>query len=495
MSRMLLKTTVTACMLLVVGVAPVRAQDSETPPAPVETPRRGRVLTVTGTGTETVRRNTLALEAGGGRVLTLGAAATNVFVADPKVAEVRPASPTSLFIFGVSAGRTTVVAMDQNGRSIGEYDVTVRPSAFISGEAEAAVARVLAGSRVRVSQQPRGLLVTGTVGSASDAARVVGIVKTYTAEGQVVENQLSVRQAVQVALKVRVVEMNRNVTRSLGVDWQGLGSIGRFSVAGAIANGLGVGGTAPAGAIRLGTSDISTVIQALSNDNLARVLAEPTLTVLSGEPASFLAGGEYPVPVGQNNQNGVNTITVVFKTYGVSLNFVPTVLSDGRINLHVKPEVSQLTNTGALTLSSGNSSQSGTAAANGQATSSLSIPSITTRRAETTVELGSGQSFAIAGLLSDTTTQTTTAIPFLGELPIIGQFFRSAGFQRQETELVFIITPYIVTPVNDPGALHTPSEKFTPPNDLERIILLRQVGDKSGTVATRIPGQAGFVVQ
>ena len=161
------------------------------------------------------------------------------------------------------------------------------------------------------------------------------------------------------------------------------------------------------------------------------LLAEPNLTTMSGEPASFLVGGEFPIPISQQN----NAITVVFKQYGVNLSFVPTVMSDGRINIHVRPEVSQLTNQGAVQLSSGNNS--------------ISVPALTVRRADTTVEVGSGDSFAIAGLLQETVTHGTSAIPLLGELPILGPLFRSDSFQRNESELVIIVTPFIVRPVSD----------------------------------------------
>ncbi len=437
-------------------------------------------------------RRTLSLEAGAGRVISLPSPAANVFVADPKIAEVRPASPTNLFVFGVSSGRTTVVAMDGEGHSLVEYEVTVRSSNFTASEAEAAVGRVLgSASKISVTPIPRGLLVTGSVASGGDASRALSVLKGYLAEGQTIENQLVVRGSTQVTLRVRVIEMNRNVTRALGVDWSALGSLGRFGVTAVAVPGLGVGGTSAVGSAFFGTKDIGAVIQALANDNLARLLAEPNLTVMSGQPASFLAGGEFPIPVGlSNSTNGPPTITINFKQYGVSLNFVPTVLSDGRINLHVAPEVSELTNTGAVTLSTG--SGTGTNSSGGL---TLQVPGLLTRRAETTVELGSGQSFAIAGLLSDQSQQTTASIPLLGELPVIGSLFRSSGFLRQETELVFIVTPYIVAPVSDPGALHTPGENFALPTDLERILMLRQVGSSPAMTATRIPGQAGFIVQ
>ncbi len=457
---------VLACAALLALPVSLHAQESR--------PARATPVAA-GNGGDSVRR-AIALESGAGRVLTLSAPATNVFVADPKVAEVRPASATSLFVFGVGPGRTTVVAMDQAGRTIVDYDITVRASNFNSGEAAAAVSRLIPNSNIRVSPQARGLLLTGTVSSAADSARAVAVLRGFLPDGQTVENQLTVRDSIQVTLRVRIIEMNRNVTRALGVDWQSLGSIGRFAVSGLTTPGLGVAGAA-VGALTVGTPDVNAVIRALAADNLARILAEPNLTVMSGQAASFLAGGEFPIPVSQKD----NTITIEFKKYGVALAFVPTVMSDGRINLHVSPEVSQLTDTGSVRLSSSNSS--------------LSIPALTVRRAETTVELGSGQSFAIAGLMNDSSTSTSSGIPFLGDLPVIGSLFRSTGFQRQETELVILVTPYIAQPVNERSALHTPDDNYTTASDLERILLVRQVGRTPQSAPARIPGSAGFIVQ
>ncbi len=431
-------------------------------------------------------RQTISLESGNGRVIALPGPATNVFVADPRVAEVRPASTNSLFVFGVGAGRTTIAAMDNEGRAVAQFEVTVRPSTFVAAEAEAMVARLVPNGRIKVTPQARGMILTGSVASPAEAARAVAILKGYIPEGQSVENQLSVQASIQVNMRVRVVEMQRSVTRALGIDWQAMGSVGRFALNFGSTTGLGGLASAAAGALKVGTKDANALIDALAQDNLVRVLAEPNLTVMSGQPGSFLAGGEFPVPVAQSpaTAGAGSTITVTFKKYGVSLDVVPTVLTDGRINLHIAPEVSQLTTTGAVTLSSG--SAGGTA---------LSIPGVAVRRAETSVELGSGQSFAIAGLLQDTVTQNTSGLAFLGDLPVLGPLFRSSSFQKQETELVIIVTPYIVRPVDDPALLHTAEDRFKAPNDLERILLLRQVGASNAAVPGRIPGAAGFIVQ
>lgn len=468
-----------AAIGLALLASPVFAQGAGQVPVPGV--RRGQVLPAAGIGApvvETGRGQNFALESGNGRVLTLPGPASNVFVADPKVAEVRPASTNSLFVFGVGAGRTTIAAMDADGRVVSQFEVTVRPSQFVAGEVEGMIARLVPNARVRVVAQARGMMLTGNVNSPADAARAIAIVTGYLPKESVVENQMSVQSSIQVNLRVRVVEMNRSVTRALGIDWQAIGKVGKYAVNFATANGLAIA-SAAAGRLALGPSDANTIIDALATDNLVRVLAEPNLTVMSGQPGSFLAGGEYPIPVAGGGSS--NQITVTYKKYGVSLSVVPTVLSDGRINLHVAPEVSSLTDQGSVQTTAGNST--------------LSLPALLTRRAETTVELGSGQSFAIAGLLSDNETQTTKGLPFLGDLPILGQLFRSAAFQRQETELVIVVTPYIVRPVDDPASLKAPTDRYVSPNDLERILLLRQVGGATGTMPQRVPGTAGFIVQ
>jgi pilus assembly protein CpaC len=207
------------------------------------------------------------------------------------------------------------------------------------------------------------------------------------------------------------------------------------------------------------------------------VLAEPNLTVMSGQAASFQVGGEYPIPVSQQN----NQVTVSYKNFGVMLTFVPTVFSDGRINLHVRPEVSEISRQNSINL--------------GTAGTVLTVPSLTVRRAETTVELGSGQSFAIAGLLQNSTLDSGDGVPGLQDTPLLGALFRKSGFDKTEKELVIVITPYVVRPVNNVAQLHLPTDNYTAPTDIERLLLMRQVADKRTPVPIRIPGDAGFIVQ
>jgi pilus assembly protein CpaC len=433
----------------------------------------------------------LILEAGTGKVLDLRAPAANVFVADPKVAEVRPASAASLFVFGVAPGHTTVAALDTAGHTVAQYDVQVQPSAFGAMQTQSMIARLVPGSHVKVEPQQKGLLLSGAVGSAADAAQAVAIAKGYLGDNQSVENQISITSPIQVTLRVRVAEISREVVQNLGVNWQQLSTIGNIGVLPALtlnANSAAISAVsaACAASATLATAsginlckgaNFNGVIDALAQDNLARILAEPNLTVMSGQPASFLVGGQFPIPVAQQN----NAISVDYKNFGVSLSFVPTVYADGRINLHVAPEVSKLSNLNGITVAAG--------------TSNLVVPSLVVSRAETTVELGSGQSFAIAGLLETDHTQGHSGVPIAGDIPLLGALFRDNSFDNKETELVIVVTPFIVRPVNDASALHLPTDGYTMPRPADRLLFMRQVGQGQPEVPMHIPGAAGFVVQ
>ena len=421
----------------------------------------------------------LLLQSGSGRVVTLSGAAANVFVANPKVAEVRPASPSSLFVFGVGAGRTTVAAMDSQGHVLAQYEVTVQPSSFAATETQAAIARLVPNSRVKAQAQQSGVMLTGTVRTPQDAAQAVAIAKGYLGGDGSVDNEIEVTNPVQVTLSVRVAEMSRTVVRKLGINWAALGNIGRigqFSPALALSASTSANGVTATCPTCLGAGFLG-VIDALANDDLAQVLAEPNLTVMSGQKGSFQVGGEYPVPV--SAQNG--QVSVTYKNFGVILNFVPTVLSDGLINLHVVPEVSELTNQTSVQLAN-----SGT---------SIVVPGLNVRRAETTVELGSGQSFAIAGLLQQDTTDSGSGVPVAGDIPVLGALFHDDQFQRSERELVIVVTPYIVRPVNNPADLHLPTDGYKPPTDIQRLLLMKQVATSKTPVPVQIPGDAGFMVQ
>ena len=435
-------------------------------------------------------RGSVTIPAGTGRVMHLRAPATNIFTADPKVAEVRPASPDSLFVWGVAAGTTTIAALSSTGEAIGQFQVTVTPSGYDARQTDLSG---LGRGSLRARETPGGMALSGRVQTPLDADRAVSAAKGQLPNDGRVDNRLAVTEPTQVSLHVRIAEMNRTLTRELGVNWatgylgDSPAKLGQHVAFGVSTNTQVVDSTlTPASAALqlVHNWNLDTIVQALSDDQLIHLLAEPNLTTMSGEPANFLVGGEFPVPVATNQ----NTISVEFKQYGISLSFVPTVMNNGAIMLHVRPEVSQLDKANGVTFFFGTQN----------ASAGLSIPGLDVRRADTTVELGSGQSFAIAGLLQDQTTMTGNAVPGLGDVPILGALFRSDSFQRNQSELVIIVTPYIVKPVNDPNALRLPTDGWRPPSDIERIIFLRQSAPGyAGTTAPvrHIPADAGFMVE
>jgi pilus assembly protein CpaC len=431
------------------------------------------------------------MEAGIGRIVSLNAPAASVFAADPRVAEVRPASPTSLFVLGVAPGRTTIVAIGDEGQVIAQFDVVIQPSSFAAAQAATAISKLLPGRGVRVETQPNGLVVSGTLRTAAEASDVLQVARRYLVAGQTIDSRITVLGGQQVNLRVRIAEASREVIRQLGINWSSLANLGKYAAIGVVTRNPLAVTTLPASSLAASYAfptmghqlDINGVIDAMARDQLVHVLAEPNLTAISGESASFLVGGEFPIPVAQQN----NQVTVEFKQYGVSLAFVPTVEGDDRINMKVRTEVSALTSAGAVQLGVGNSS--------------IQVPALTVRRAETTVELSSGQSFAIAGLLQDSTTTTGNALPGIGEIPILGALFRSDGFQRNQTELVIVITPYLVLGASGPAQVRLPTDGWKPPNDLERVLLLRQSAravtpqGEAPKGLQRVPGDAGFVVR
>ncbi len=456
------------------------------------------------------------IAAGSGVLLRLPQPAATLLSAEPNIARVQPASPTSLFLMGVAAGRTTVIATNANGVAIVQYDVTVSgggrsiasgggvatPTTGVSEATARAVQAAIGqtvqgGSDVTVRANGSDLVISGTIANASGMQQAMAIARAYVGDKGGVLNEVTVLDGIQVNVRVRIAEINRQITRQLGFNWQALGAGSNWRVGlltGAALSGvinplLPLGLTALSGASQapnqLGggfstpNADVNGVIDALAADQLISILAEPNLTALSGETASFLAGGEFPIPVAANNSSGTGTtITVEFKQFGVSLAVVPTVLSAGRVNLRIRPEVSQLTSTGAVSVP--------------LAGGTLTIPALTVRRAETTIELGSGQSFAIAGLLEKTSTDGTNALPYVGEVPVLGALFKSNNFQRGESELVIIVTPYLVKPTPSPSALQSPTDGFRAATDLDRIVFGRQI-DSSNPPGP--PLNAGFILK
>ena len=400
---------------------------------------------------------TLNLSQGTGTLVRLTGAMTDLFVANDAIADVQVRSSRQIYVFGKSRGETTVYATDKSGRVV--YAANVRVGNNISSVDEM-LHLAMPEAAIQATPMNGLVLLTGTVASPTDVEEASRLVQAYVGEGTQVISRLRSATPLQVMLKVKVAEVNRSLIKQVGVNLFssdstsgfkfgiGQGNPGSVSSPGSSPFGVGsllTGGTTLGAAGNLFGLDIAGAIDLAEKDGLVSILAEPNLTALSGETASFLAGGEFPVPVSQGN----DSITIEYKQYGVGLAFTPIVLADGRISMRVRPEVSELSNEGAVKLND------------------FLVPALTTRRAETTVELGSGQSFMIAGLLRNSNTNDINKAPFLGDLPILGALFRSTNFRRSETELVIIVTPYLVRPTS--GQLATPVDGYRAPTDAQRV--------------------------
>lgn len=399
-------------------------------------------------------QNGINLGVGKGTLVRLPRAMSDVFIANQKVADVQVRSSQLLYVFGVGAGETSLYATDNAGRVV--YSATVRVAQNID-QIKAMLGLAMPGAAIDVTPMNGMVLLSGTVASPSEVEEASRLVQSFVGKDQVVVNKLKTAMPVQVNLQVKFAEVSRDLVKELGTNIESLGTNDGFTF------GIGRGrdiinddgqfvrpetGTSVALAGKLLGIDVNAMIDALETDGFATTLAEPNLTALSGETATFLAGGEFPIAV----SDGDGGISIEFKEYGVGLAFTPTVLDGKRISLRVRPEVSELSEAGAIRLSG------------------TSIPGIITRRAETTVELGSGQSFMIGGLMRNRTNSSTDKTPLLGNLPVIGALFKSDRFQRNETELVIIVTPYLVKPVSA-DKIRLPTDGYQAPTDLQRWLL------------------------
>ena len=407
----------------------------------------GRVSVISPAGTN------IQMEVNKGRLVRLNRPASTVFIADPRIADVQVKSPSLVYLFAKAPGETTLYAVDQGERVLANVDITVGHNL---SRLRRAISKLAPGHDISVDSVDGSLIVDGIVTSAARAEDIRRLAASFAGAPENVINRLGVDAPNQINLRVRVAEVSREVDKQLGFNWSAVGSIGAFAFGVATANPFASTlvtqtVTANPGNFSAGngkfTFDVNGVIDALEEEGLVTVLAEPNLTAMSGETASFLAGGEFPILVPE----GDDRVIIEFKEFGVSLAFTPTITGGSRVNLHVRPEVSQLSNTNAVILNN------------------FQIPSLTTRRAETTVELGSGQSFAIAGLIQNNVTHSLSEMPGLGDVPVLGTLFKSDRFQREESELVIIVTPYIVKPA-PARRLAAPTDGFQAPHDIERII-------------------------
>jgi len=480
----------------------------------------------------------LALPAGKSALIDLPVDARDVLVTRPGVADVLLRSPRRISVLGVKEGTTDAIFFDAAGRRILSLDIRVD----IDGAAVSAmIAKVIPGSHVHVDGMNGSLVLSGEVSSIADSDKAVQLARAAVDKPEKVIDMLSVTGKEQVMLKVRIVEMQRNVIKQLGFNLSALyGQSGVAQYVFSHAPTYGVNGSLLGGATggyqldttkqpelqipcltgltgtcmqvvhgpgsgasnwetatvqnsagSTGLNQANGMIQAFERVGLVRTLAEPNLTAVSGESAKFLAGGEFPVPTGQDN---TGKVTIDFKPYGVGLGFTPVVLSAGRISLKISTEVSELSNEGAFSLSAGSTTtSSGTAAAN-----VVVVPSLTVRRAETVVELPSGGSMMIAGLLQDKTKEDLDSEPGLMNLPVLGALFRSRDYQAGQTELVVIVTPYLVNP-SSPADLATPADGLQIANDIDTVLLGRiNKASKRAPEATAgrsYQGPYGYVVE
>ncbi len=396
------------------------------------------------------------LAASKGTMLTLSQDAASVFVADPTIADVHVPVPRVVYVLGKKPGTTTLYVLDAANHPLVQRTIHITPDVETL---RAMVTARFPNAGLKINAGPGSIEVDGNAQDPSQANGIMSLLQSYVGEKVLVVNRLTIDKPLQVQLRVRIAEVDRNVTKQLGIDWQVLGYTGNFlgglfngtsTIAGLVAGATtsttsttstNTGSTSSAysiaGGFSAGRNTIDGVLKALNQEDLLTMLAEPNLVAMSGETASFLAGGEFPIPISQVN----GAVTVDYKQYGVKLDFTPTVLTNHRISLKVRPEVSQIDQSSSVK------------------TSTISIPGISVRRADTTVELASGQSFAIAGLLQSNSSNSITQVPGLGSLPIIGKLFSSKSFQSNKSEIVMIVTPYLVNPV-DPARLRSPIDSL-----------------------------------
>lgn len=431
----------------------------------------------------------ISLPRGSSMAVDLPADARDVIVPNPVVAEAMLHSPRRITIIGLTPGETDAVVLDNAGRTI--LSLRIRVDAGVSALQDT-LNRVMPGAGVHAEAVNDSVILTGTVYSPGEADRASQVARAFVSAPEKVINMMTIQGSDQVTVRARIVEVQRTAVKQLGLDATAvLASVGdgltlaqtaTFAVSGNLLGGGSLNYQDSAG----DGSSLDTTLRAFERAGMVRILAEPNITTANGESAEFLAGGEFPVPVGQETDNDSIKVTIEFKPYGVRLAVRPIVLSPGRISLQLSTEVSELTSLGAFTLGGG---QGGTA---------LVIPGLNVRRASNTVELPSGGSLMIAGLLREDTRQNIDQLPGLGDLPVLGALFRSRDYLSGETELVIIVEAYIVSPTS-PGRMQTPADGLQIANDAQTILfgqLNQHYARADGAAAdTGWSGPVGYVIE
>lgn len=477
---LLLSAGAVAGLLAPLHAAPARRAHPVKAPAPAPAIHSGNTYRAPDYGapaTGSVSRpiGQITLSIGRGELVNLPGTMKDVFIADDKIADLQVKSNHQLYIYGKGSGETTVYASDAGGRVV--WSANIRVGSNIDS-IDQMMKVAMPEAHVTVSTLgPSTVLLTGTVAAPEDAAEAQRLVQAYVGKDANIITRLRTATPLQVSLHVRIAEVSRTLTRTLGtnltassastngiqtfvsngnnqgtITGKGNGTQGTFTQAANLANSAAIAlGGKFLGLNLLGSLDLGESI------GLVTTLAEPNLTAISGETGNFLAGGEYPIPI----SSGLGTVSIEYKNYGVSLAYTPTVLADGRISLRVRPEVSELSSQGAVTLGG------------------YTVPALTVRRAETSVELGSGQSMMIAGLLSNNAQHTISKIPGVGDVPVLGALFKSTSFQHGESELVIVITPYLVKPVNA-SDIKLPTDGLQNPTTMQEVMGNMLSDGKSG---------------
>lgn len=414
------------------------------------------------THSQTPDTGTLEIPLGKSRLVSSDEPIARAMIGSPETADILPVTNHSVYVIGKKMGTTNLTLYDGGGRVMAMMNVAVGPDVDALGQQ---LRQLIPNNPIEAHIANDSIVLTGLVNNPADAARAIHLAQAFA--GEKVINLISLGSSEQVMLEVRFAEVNRTAERELGINSSVQSSNGNF---GAI-TGLGstlVAGAVPGaallqpgtisnafgilqGAFKAGGVNIQATLNALETRGLAKTLAEPTLVALSGERASFLAGGEFPVPVAQSGTGATATISVEFKPFGVSLAFTPTVLGDGTISMIVEPEVSAIDPTASITLGT------------------IVIPGVRTRRASTTLQMRDGESFAIAGLLQKDFKTTINQMPGLGSLPILGALFRSTDFTKDETELLIVVTPHLVAPIR-PDQVFLPTESVVDPSESDAFL-------------------------
>ncbi len=437
----------------------------------------------------TPMRQVVNVGAGRSHVITLPEPVRDTYVSDPEVANAQMQTNRRLVINGLKTGSTTILANAADGTPIASIEVRVSQDV---SQIEATLRAALPKSNISVQPAGDSVVLTGTVQAADEALRAVDIVRGFMGGADKVVNAITLAARDQVMLKVSVAEVQRNVLKQFGINATGAWSVGDVIMGGVMSNPYGVAGHALTGSLGAvtGTSTnplggVNTAtLHAMAQTGVARMLAEPTLTAASGETATFLVGGEVPVPTGMTcSSTNACQPSIEFKKFGVTLTFTPVVLSPGRINLRVATEVSEPDHQNQLSFSTG--------------TSTITIPGFKVRKQETVVEMPSGGTLVTAGLIQESGKQAITGIPGAMDVPVLGALFRSRDYQRQETELVITVTPMLARPL-EVSQVTRPDEGFADAPD-PRAIFLGQVNRIIGNPRHKVDpaqfyGHAGFIL-